>query len=128
MNKLDRVLEGDHASYVESVPFKVIAAFTIFQLVYLMLCFGVTWIPIAGILFPLPFFILVVLRQYMLPKFFNPRYLYELDAAGYEEIPGMPREQQKYNLLRSSIVVIYLSLQYFKIFHHTERFNEIGRN
>ncbi|KAF3328511.1 boron transporter 4-like protein [Carex littledalei] len=99
-----KVLEGDHASYVESVPFKVIAAFTIFQLVYLMLCFGVTWIPIAGILFPLPFFILVVLRQHMLPKFFDPCYLYELDAAEYEEIPGMPREQQKYNLLRSSIV------------------------
>jgi boron transporter len=110
LNKYNRVLEGDHASYVESVPFKVIAAFTVLQLVYLMICFGVTWIPIAGILFPLPFFILVVLRQHVLPKFFNSCYLYELDASGYEEIPGMPREQQTYNLLRSSIVVIHLSL------------------
>ncbi|KAJ3701247.1 hypothetical protein LUZ61_004952 [Rhynchospora tenuis] len=99
-----KVLEGDHASYVESVPFKVMAAFTIFQLVYLVICFGVTWIPIAGILFPLPFFILVVLRQHVLPKFFDPCYLYELDAAEYEEIPGMPREQQNYNRLRTSTV------------------------
>uniref|UniRef100_A0A6N2MU81 Bicarbonate transporter-like transmembrane domain-containing protein n=1 Tax=Salix viminalis TaxID=40686 RepID=A0A6N2MU81_SALVM len=51
-----RVLEGVHASFVESVPFKYIATFTIFQFVYFLFCFGVTWIPIAGILFPLPFF------------------------------------------------------------------------
>ncbi|KAJ3694186.1 hypothetical protein LUZ60_009666 [Juncus effusus] len=89
-----KVLEGDHASFVESVPFRQIATFTIFQLVYLILCFGVTWIPIAGILFPLPFFVLVALRQHILPKFFQPNHLYELDAAEYEEIPGMPHHRR----------------------------------
>ena len=81
-----RVKEGVHASYVEMVPFKSIACFTLFQLAYFMLCFGVTWIPIAGILFPLPFFILIGIRQYVLPKFFQPHHLRELDAAEYEEV------------------------------------------
>ncbi|KAK1282480.1 Boron transporter 4 [Acorus calamus] len=85
-----KVLEGDHASFVETVPFKYIGIFTLFQFVYLLLCFGVTWIPIAGILFPLPFFFLVAIRQHILPKYFQPLHLYELDAAEYEEIAGAP--------------------------------------
>ncbi|XP_061959878.1 boron transporter 4-like [Populus nigra] len=86
-----KVLEGIHASFVESVPFKYIAIFTIFQFVYFLVCFGVTWIPIAGILFPLPFFILISIRQHVLPKLFRPNHLRELDAAEYEEITGAPR-------------------------------------
>ncbi|KAI3463374.1 hypothetical protein Pfo_020037 [Paulownia fortunei] len=83
-----KVLEGVHASYVESVPFRHIAAFTIFQLMYLVLCFGVTWIPIVGIMFPLPFFLLISIRQHILPRLFQSHYLQELDAAEYEEIAG----------------------------------------
>ncbi|KAK3033874.1 hypothetical protein RJ639_032779, partial [Escallonia herrerae] len=81
-----KVLEGFHASFVESVPFKQIALFTLFQLVYFLVCFGITWIPIAGILFPLPFFILTSIREHVLPKLFPPHHLQELDAAEYEEI------------------------------------------
>lgn len=87
-----RILEGVHASFVESVPFKWIAAFTLFQLTYLLICFGITWIPVAGILFPLPFFVLISLREHILPKFFHPIHLHELDAAGYEEIAGRPSQ------------------------------------
>ncbi|XP_050212662.1 boron transporter 4-like [Mercurialis annua] len=86
-----KILEAAHASYVERVPFKYIALFTILQLLYLLLCFGITWIPIAGILFPLPFFLLITIRQHILPKFFHPLHLQELDAAGYEEIEGAPK-------------------------------------
>ncbi|XP_057536260.1 boron transporter 4-like [Amaranthus tricolor] len=86
-----KVLEKDHASFVEIVPFKCIASFTLFQIVYLLICFGVTWIPIAGILFPLPFFFLLTIRQHLLPKYFHPFHLQELDAAEYEEIAGAPR-------------------------------------
>jgi hypothetical protein len=81
-------LEGLHASFVELVPFKQIAIFTIFQLVYFLICFGVTWIPIAGILFPLPFFILIGIRQRILPQLFDPDHLQELDADEYEEMTG----------------------------------------
>ncbi|KAL4282597.1 hypothetical protein GQ457_16G004930 [Hibiscus cannabinus] len=87
-----KVLEGMHASFVEYVPFKAILTFTLFQFVYLLICFGVTWIPIAGILFPLPFFLLIGIRQHILPKFFHPTHLQELDAAEYEEIIGTPRK------------------------------------
>ncbi|KAK7384746.1 hypothetical protein VNO78_30447 [Psophocarpus tetragonolobus] len=83
-----KILEGSHASFVESVPFKTIAIFTILQFVYFLICFGITWIPIGGILFPLPFFLLIIIREYILPKVFKPDHLQELDAAEYEEIVG----------------------------------------
>ncbi|XP_031378469.1 boron transporter 4-like [Punica granatum] len=85
-----KVFERAHASFIESVPFKYIAAFTLLQFVYLLLCFGITWIPIAGILFPLPFFILIAIRQHGLPRLFSPYHLQELDAAEYEEIARTP--------------------------------------
>uniref|UniRef100_A0A0E0BXX7 Bicarbonate transporter-like transmembrane domain-containing protein n=1 Tax=Oryza meridionalis TaxID=40149 RepID=A0A0E0BXX7_9ORYZ len=84
-----KVLEGPHASFMESVPSKTITVFTMFQLVYLLICFGITWIPIAGILFPLPFFLMILIRQHVLPKFFEPNDLRELDAAEYEELEGV---------------------------------------
>ncbi|KZV57592.1 boron transporter 1 [Dorcoceras hygrometricum] len=85
-----KVLEDYHATFVETVPFKTIAAFTIFQTTYLLLCFGITWVPIAGLLFPLLIMLLVPVRQYMLPKFFKGVHLQELDAADYEEAPAVP--------------------------------------
>ncbi|KAK8975117.1 hypothetical protein V6N11_058167 [Hibiscus sabdariffa] len=85
-----RVLEDQHATFVETVPFKTIAIFTIFQTVYLLICFGLTWIPIAGVMFPLMIMLLVPVRQYFLPKFFKGAHLYDLDAAEYEEAPAMP--------------------------------------
>uniref|UniRef100_A0A0D9WDD6 Bicarbonate transporter-like transmembrane domain-containing protein n=1 Tax=Leersia perrieri TaxID=77586 RepID=A0A0D9WDD6_9ORYZ len=87
-----KILEGAHASFMESVPINKISAFTIFQLIYLLIVFGMTWIPVAGILFPLLFFFLIVIRQHVLPKFFDPRHLWELDAAEYEELEGVRRD------------------------------------
>ncbi|XP_061365058.1 boron transporter 4-like [Gastrolobium bilobum] len=86
-----KMLEGDHASFVESVPIRYIVFFTLFQFVYFLVCFGVTWIPIAGIMFPLLFFVLILVRQYILSKLFSPHHLSELDGAEYEEIAGAPR-------------------------------------
>lgn len=85
-----KVLEDYHATFVETVPFKTIATFTLFQTVYLLLCFGITWVPIAGVLFPLLIMLLVPVRQYMLPKFFKGVHLQDLDAADYEEAPAVP--------------------------------------
>lgn len=84
-----RVLEDSHATFVETVPFKTIATFTLFQTVYLLVCFGITWIPIAGVLFPLLIMLLVPVRQYLLPKFFKGAHLQDLDAAEYEEAPAI---------------------------------------
>lgn len=85
-----KVLEDYHATFVETVPFKTIALFTIFQALYLGVCFGITWIPIAGVLFPLMIMLLVPVRQYILPKFFKGVHLQDLDAAEYEESPALP--------------------------------------
>ncbi|WJX23316.1 Boron transporter 1, variant 2 [Trifolium repens] len=85
-----KVLEGCHATYVETVPFKIIAVFTFFQTTYLLVCFGITWVPIAGVLFPLMIMLLVPVRQYILPKFFKGAHLQDLDAAEYEEVPALP--------------------------------------
>lgn len=92
------MLEGVHASFVESVPFKAIALFTVFQFVYLLVCYGMTWIPIAGILFPLPFFLLIVIREHLLPKLFKQSHLQELDAAEYEEIAAAPYRSRSLSL------------------------------
>ncbi|CAL1397520.1 unnamed protein product [Linum trigynum] len=85
-----KVLEDYHATFLETVPFKTIIMFTLFQAGYLLVCFGITWIPIAGVLFPLMIMLLVPVRQYMLPQFFKGAHLQDLDAAEYEEIPAMP--------------------------------------
>ncbi|KAA8549045.1 hypothetical protein F0562_000729 [Nyssa sinensis] len=85
-----KVLEDYHATFVETVPFKMIAMFTIFQTIYLLICFGITWIPLAGVLFPLMIMLLVPVRQYLLPKFFKGAHLQDLDAAEYEEAPALP--------------------------------------
>ncbi|XP_040990189.1 probable boron transporter 2 isoform X1 [Juglans microcarpa x Juglans regia] len=84
-----KVLEEYHATFVETVPFKTIATFTLFQTTYLLVCFGITWIPLAGVLFPLLIMLLVPVRQYFLPKFFKGAHLHELDAAEYEEAPAI---------------------------------------
>ncbi|KAK8952557.1 putative boron transporter 2 [Platanthera zijinensis] len=84
------VLEEYHATFVETVPFKTIAFFTIFQTAYLLVCFGITWIPIAGVLFPLMIMLLVPARQYLLPKLFKGAHLADMDAAEYEESPAIP--------------------------------------
>lgn len=85
-----KVLEDYHATFVETVPFKTIATFTLFQTAYLLVCFGLTWVPIAGLLFPLMIMLLVPVRQYFLPKFFKGVHLQDLDAAEYEEAPAVP--------------------------------------
>ncbi|KAL6515895.1 putative boron transporter 2 [Orobanche gracilis] len=85
-----KVLEDYHATFVKTVPFKTIALFTIFQTTYLLLWFGITWVPIAGVLFPLLIMLLVPVRQYALPKFFKGAHLQDLDAAEYEEAPAVP--------------------------------------
>ncbi|KAF2315907.1 hypothetical protein GH714_040702 [Hevea brasiliensis] len=82
-------LEECHATFIETVPFKTIAIFTLFQTVYLLVCFGITWIPIAGVLFPMLIMLLVPVRQYLLPKFFKGAHLQDLDAAEYEEAPAV---------------------------------------
>ncbi|KAJ1425430.1 Bicarbonate transporter, C-terminal [Sesbania bispinosa] len=89
LNRRYKLLEEHHATFVETVPFKAIALFTLFQTVYLLLCFGITWIPIAGVLFPLLIMLLVLVRQYILPKFFKGAHLQELDATTYEESPAI---------------------------------------
>ena len=47
---------------------------------------------IAGILFPIPIMLLVPARRFLLPRFFSPGDLRELDAAQYEEAPPLPPE------------------------------------
>jgi hypothetical protein len=62
------LLGAGHAPYVETLPFRAVAAFTLFQLAYLGFCYGITWIPIAGFLFPLPIIALVPIRTHLLPR------------------------------------------------------------
>ncbi|EPS73271.1 hypothetical protein M569_01481, partial [Genlisea aurea] len=87
-----KVIQEYHASFVQSVPFKYIATFTLFQLCYLLAVFGITKIPVAGILFPLPFFLLILIREHLMPRFFPWQYLRQLDASEYEEMVGRKKQ------------------------------------
>ncbi|CAN6911742.1 unnamed protein product [Brassica oleracea] len=105
-----KVLEGLHASFMEIVPYKSIVMFTLFQLLYFLICYGVTWIPVGGILFPLPFFFLIALRQYILPKIFDPSHLQVLDSSEYEEMVGATHSSfgingEPHNLPMSSVEI-----------------------
>jgi len=100
-----RVLEDYHATFVETVPFKTIATFTIFQTIYLLVCFGLTWVPIAGVMFPMMIMLLVPVRQYFLPKFFKGAHLQDLDAAAYEEQTALP-----FNLATVRFLFVYNKL------------------
>ncbi|XP_010519936.1 PREDICTED: probable boron transporter 6 [Tarenaya hassleriana] len=99
--RLFKVLQGVHASFVELVPYRVIVAFTLFiihsvfggQPLYFLVCYGMTWIPMAGIFFPVLFFLLITIRQHVLPKVFEPEYLQVLDASEYEEVVAAPLRQ-----------------------------------
>lgn len=112
MNKLlpNRVLEEQHATFVETVPFKTITLFTLFQTTYLLVCFGTTWIPIAGVLFPLMIMLLVPVRQYFLPKLFKGAHLTDLDAAEYEESPPLA-----FNLAAVCVIIHYTLRACFRL-------------
>ena len=81
---------------MELVPYKVIVMFTLFQLVYFLLCYGMTWVPVAGIFFPALFFLLISIREHLLPKLFDPQHLQVLDAADYEEIVAAPIQHSSF--------------------------------
>lgn len=100
-----RVLEDNHAVFVETVPFKTMAMFTLFQAVYLLICFGITWVPVAGVLFPLMIMFLVPVRQYVLPNFFKGAHLQDLDAAEYEEAPALLSFNLKPVIINSLLLV-----------------------
>lgn len=98
--------------FIETVPFKTMAMFTLFQTAYLLVCFGITWVPVAGVLFPLMIMFLVPVRQYVLPNFFKGAHLQDLDAAEYEEAPAI----LSFNLkpVINSLLLLFKSLRLYR--------------
>ena len=85
--------EKKHVAFLETVPFKVIAGFTILQVLIVLGIYGLTWAGIAGVLFPIPIMLLVPFRQYIMPKIFNTTYLEELDKSTEEEAPALSHQE-----------------------------------
>jgi hypothetical protein len=42
-----RILRREHPPYLEVVPFKTVVGFTLFQIVYTLAVYGITWIPVG---------------------------------------------------------------------------------
>ena len=61
-------------------PTKSIAAFTAFQLACVALVYALTWVPVAGILFPVPIMLFVPLRTFLLPRAFGRAQIELLDG------------------------------------------------
>ena len=54
---------------------------------------GITWIPIAGVVFPVPILLLIPAREYILPCIFGRQNLAALDPAPYEDMRGARRRR-----------------------------------
>ncbi|GMH43262.1 hypothetical protein BSKO_11184 [Bryopsis sp. KO-2023] len=100
-----KMLEGVHAPYLETVPYAVIVKFTLFQLAYMLIVYGITWAGIAGIAFPLAIMLLIPIRQYLMPKIFAPEHLRELDMAEYEEAPPVTRKEVLKYARKSGVIL-----------------------
>jgi len=61
-------------------PTKSIAAFTAFQVACVALVYALTWVPVAGILFPVPIMLFVPLRTFVLPRVFGRAQIELLDG------------------------------------------------
>ena len=92
-NRRYKVFERPHLAFLETVPFKVIATFTLLQDVIVLGIYGLTWAGIAGVLFPIPIMLLVPFRQYILPKIFDSHHLEELDKMSEEETGPLPHRE-----------------------------------
>ena len=53
---------------------------------------------------------MILIRQHLLPKFFEPSDLRELDAAEYEEFEGVPHEHHALVQIQLTFRLIYLSV------------------
>ncbi|KAF4357368.1 hypothetical protein F8388_023547 [Cannabis sativa] len=91
LSNLLHVLERVHASFVELVPHKYIATFTLFQVVYFTCVFWCDMDSNSWNTIPIAILSSHQLNTIVLPKFFGSTYLRELDAAEYEEIIAAPR-------------------------------------
>eukprot|EP00210_Caulerpa_lentillifera_P008822 g8418.t1 len=83
------LLVSAHPAYLETVPEDITIKFTVLQLTLLFVVWGITFAGFYGIFFPIVILLMVPSRQYLLPKFFKPEHLYELDKAEYEEAPAV---------------------------------------
>jgi len=72
---------------LSTVPLPPLRSFTLLQLAALAALYGWTWVPLGGIFFPVLLLGLVPVRAFILPRFFSPASLTDLDAAEYEEAP-----------------------------------------
>jgi hypothetical protein len=101
------------------VPFRVVARFTLLQLVYLLGVWALTtWAGIAGIAFPLPIMVLVPLRQYVLPLLFSRQHLAELDAASYEEAPPIHDRLQAAQVWRNRCCCCCMLVCFPPVYNH----------
>lgn len=82
-------LQRGHAPYLETLPFRTVAAFTGVQLACVGVVYGLTWAGVAGVLFPLLIMALVPLRAALLPRFFSEEALDALDAMQEEAAPPL---------------------------------------
>lgn len=88
-----RVLERNHAPYLQTVRFRTILSFTSVQLLLLAGVWALTYFAgVAGSLFPLPILALIPIRVYLLPRIFREHELEELDNKTWEEAEALPHE------------------------------------
>ncbi|MEW5319506.1 MAG: hypothetical protein WDW38_010651 [Sanguina aurantia] len=81
--------QGGQPRYLRAVPMRTAFAFTLFQLACLLGVWAlVTFAGIGGIAFPVLIFLLLPVRQYLMPLLFHKPHLSILDEAEYDVVSG----------------------------------------
>jgi len=95
----DEALHDVHHPYLESVPLRVVHAFTIFQFAWLAGVWGlIEFAGIAGVAFPVAIVLLIPVRMYILPRVMKPEHLAALDpdvVAAEEVLPPVDDELEQ---------------------------------
>jgi len=90
---LPDLVRGQHNLYLDTVPLSTVMRFTALQVLGVMICYGVTWAGVVGVIFPLFIMALVPFRKTVMKKWFKAEHLTVLDPLADEEeiaIPAVP--------------------------------------
>ncbi|KAK9842830.1 hypothetical protein WJX74_003059 [Apatococcus lobatus] len=82
--------EDPSYAWIDRWPQRKLFLFTLLQGLGTGAAYGITWIPIAGIVFPVPILLMVPIRQYLYPYIFGRPFLQDLDPMPGDDDPPSP--------------------------------------
>ena len=86
---LPELVRGQHNLYLDTVPLPTVLRFTALQVVGVLVCYGVTWAGVVGVIFPLFIMMLVPFRKTVMKRWFAAEHLAVLDPLVEGDLDGV---------------------------------------